>query len=333
MVPDQLAHASVVEGQAVVGSREGVEGATRLDLTVVVLTFNEARHIERAIASVLPIAGQVVVIDSFSTDDTVARAESMGARVLQHRFINHAHQFQWGIDHAGITTGWIMRLDADEVIEPDLATAISCALPDMPADVAGINLDRKHIFMGRWIRHGGRYPVRLVRLFRRGQGRIEQRWMDEHIVVWGGRTITLTGGFQDDNLNDLTYFTAKHNGYATREAIEVLSQRHGLFCRDEAFSMEAVSKQAGIKRLVKERVYNRLPFWVGPLAYFIYRYVIRLGFLDGREGMIYHVLQGGWYRFLVGAKVMEFERALAGCRSNEERLARLAQLTELRFDA
>lgn len=303
------------------------------DLSVLILTFNEARHIERSIASVADIAREVVVVDSFSTDDTVERAVRAGARVLQNRFVNHSKQFQWGLDHGGIATGWVMRLDADEIIEPDLADAIVRTLPTLPADVAGINLKRKHIFLDRWIRHGGRYPLLMLRLWRRGQGRVEDRWMDEHVVVSGGRTITLDGGFADHNLNDLTYFTDKHNKYATREAIEQLSQRHRLFARDEALSAETASRQAGLKRWLKERVYNRLPFWVGPLGYFLYRYLFQLGFLDGRPGLIYHFLQGFWYRFLVGAKVVELEAAIAGCRTNEERIVRLATLTGLKLEA
>lgn len=302
------------------------------DLCVLILTYNEAKHIERAIDSVRQLAHEVLVVDSFSTDETVTLALRAGARVLQNTFVNQSKQFQWGLDEGKITAQWIMRLDADEVIEADLATEIQRALPTLPADVVGVNFDRKHIFMGRWIRHGDRYPVRLLRLWRRDKGRVEQRWMDEHIVVWGGRTINMKGGFADVNENDLTFFTDKHNKYATREAVEIIGQRHGLLARDKAFSSSAVSKQAGAKRILKERLYNKLPFWVGPLAFFLYRYFIRLGFLDGREGLIYHFLQGFWYRFLVGAKVEEYERAMKGLNSKPARLARLTQLTGLKLN-
>jgi glycosyltransferase involved in cell wall biosynthesis len=296
-----------------------------LDLTVVILTFNEAHHIVRAIDSVRAIAREVLVVDSFSTDATSVLAEAAGARVVQHRFVNHAAQLQWALDHAGIDSGWTMRLDSDELIEVDLAEAIARVLPTLPGEVTGIELDRKHIFMGRWIRHGGRYPLRLLRLWRTGQGRVEQRWMDEHIIVEHGGTITLRGGFADANLGDLTYFTAKHNGYATREAIELLAARYELFGDDAA----PLGVQARRKRWVKRTVYNRLPLWAGPLGYFLYRYVIQLGFLDGRAGLIYHVLQGFWYRFLVAAKVAEWSDALARCGSREDRIARLADLTGL----
>lgn len=298
-------------------------------LATIILTHNEERHIARAIRSVQPFCREVVVVDSGSTDRTVEIATSLGAVVLTNPFISQAVQFQWALDHAPITSGWIMRLDADEVVEPDLAARIGAELGGLPPDVVGVKLARKHIFMGRFIRHGGRYPLVLLRIWRRGRGRVEQRWMDEHIVVSGGRTVTFAGGFADVNLFDLTFFTDKHNRYATREAVEVLNQRYGLFETDRALTASSASLQASFKRGVKERLYNKLPFWMGPLFYFLYRYFIQLGFLDGREGLIYHVLQGFWYRFLVAAKVVEYDAALRDLATADERLARLEQLTGL----
>ncbi|WP_258042919.1 glycosyltransferase family 2 protein [Sphingomonas sp. NBWT7] len=300
-----------------------------VDLTVVILTYNEAHHIERAIESVRGLARAVLVVDSYSDDATVALAQAAGATVLQHRFTSHAAQLQWALDHAGIATGWTMRLDADELIEADLAAAIVTTLPTLPPEVSGIELDRKHVFMGRWIRHGGRYPLRLLRLWRTGHARVEQRWMDEHILLERGASIVLAGGFVDENLGDLTFFTAKHNGYATREAVEVIAGRHALFGTRETLSRGGGPKQARGKRRIKALVYDRLPLWAAPLGYFLYRFIVQRGFLDGRAGLIYHVLQGFWYRFLVAAKVVEFERALAGCTTREARIAKLCALTGL----
>lgn len=302
------------------------------DLTVVILTYNEAKHIERAIASVAPVAKDILVVDSFSSDDTVSRAHAAGARVLQNPFINQSRQFQWGMDHGEVQTQWVMRLDADEVIEADLAAEIARELPVLPSGVVGVNLNRKHIFMGRWIRHGGRYPLRLLRIWRNGHGRVEDRWMDEHIVVWGGRTVTFKGGFADVNLNDLTFFTEKHNKYATREAIEKLNQRYGLFADKIGEEANVGSQQAAIKRALKNGFYNKLPFGLGPLVYFLLRYFIQLGFLDGRPGLIYHLLQGFWYRFLVEAKTEEFNSAISHCATNDERISCLSKAAGLHLD-
>jgi glycosyltransferase involved in cell wall biosynthesis len=297
------------------------------DIAVVILTHNEAIHIGRCLRALEGVVREVFIVDSGSTDGTVAIAEGLGATVLHHKWKNYADQFQWGLDNISTDAAWIMRLDADEVIEPDLAARIVAELPLLPADVVGVNIDRKHIFMDRWVRHGGRYPLTLLRIFRRRHGRIEQRWMDEHILVEGGRTVHFAGGFADHNLNDLSFFTDKHNKYATREAIDVLNQRLGLFARDVELETDSVSRQAAMKRWIKEKLYNRLPFTVSSLGYFLFRYIVQLGFLDGREGLIYHFLQGYWYRFLVGAKLMELERGIAGIGDKRMIVARIEQMT------
>ena len=297
------------------------------DVTVVILTYNEGQHIARAIASVRSFAREIVVVDSFSTDDTIDISKAAGVRILQNKFVNQSKQFQWGLENAGIVTEWVLRLDADEIIEPDLAAVITARLPTLPADVAGVNFNRKHIFLGRWVKHGGRYPLILLRLWRTRQGRIEYRWMDEHVVVWGGRTVTFEGGFSDCNMNDLTFFTDKHNKYATREAIDVLARKYDLLPIDDALSSGSASRQARFKRVFKERIYNRLPLWGGPLLYFLYRAIVLGGIFDGSPGMIYHVLQGFWYRYLVNAKIYEYELGMADCRTRQDRLARLATLT------
>ncbi|QQR40381.1 glycosyltransferase family 2 protein [Devosia rhizoryzae] len=298
-------------------------------ITVIILTLNEAVHIARAIESVQSFATSIHVVDSGSTDDTTSIAAEMGATIVRHPFTNYAQQFQRALDTLTITEDWILRLDADEIVEPDLARRIAEKLRDVPLEVTGITFHAKTIFMGRWIRHGGRYPLTLLRLFRRGRGRIEQRWMDEHIVVDTGRVMHFAGGFANHELKDLSAFTDKHNRYATREAADVLLTKYRLGPDDRSIDRGGTSRQARLKRWIKERLYNRLPFAVSSTGYFFLRYLVQGGFLDGKEGLIYHFLQGYWYRFLVGAKVTEFERALADCTDAPGRLARLRKVTRL----
>jgi glycosyltransferase involved in cell wall biosynthesis len=301
-------------------------------LAVVILTHNEAKHIGRCLDAISSIADEVFLIDSGSNDGTIEIAQQRGAKVLPNRWVNYAAQFQWGLDNAPITADWVMRLDADEIIEPDLVAEIARELPKLPSDVTGVNLKRKHIFMGRWVKHGGRYPLILLRIWRRGVGRIEQRWMDEHMLLDHGRTVTFQGGFSDVNLNDLTFFTDKHNKYATREAVDVINQKRGLFERDVDLTSDQTSRKAAVTRFIKERIYNRIPFQVSALGYFLYRYIFQLGFLDGREGAIYHVLQGFWYRYLVGAKILELETAIDRL-DKQEALTELTRLTGLRLNS
>lgn len=301
------------------------------DIAVIILTYNEAIHLPRALDHIRSFAREIFVVDSYSTDNTVELAKAGGAQVLQHPFQNYARQFEWALENAPLTSEWVMRLDADEIIEADLAAEIAARLPALPSDVTGINLNRKTIFQGKFIRWGGRYPLTLLRIWRRGKARIEDRWMDEHMYLTDGRTVTFRGGFADHNLYDLTFFTAKHNGYASREALDVLNQRLHLFEPQLALTGEATAKQAKIKRFFKEFVYNRIPFEVSALLYFMFRYFIQLGFLDGRRGLIYHVLQGFWYRFLVGTKLRELETAIQSISTDEERRAVVARLVHQRL--
>lgn len=296
-------------------------------LAIVILAYNESLHIRRALEHVRSFAREIFVIDSFSTDNTAELARAGGAIVLQHPFQNYARQFTWALENAPITADWVMRLDADEIVEADLVEEIRTKLPSLPADVTGINLNRKTIFQGKFIQHGGRYPLTLLRIWRRGKGRIEDRWMDEHMYLTEGRAVTFKGGFSDYNLNDLTFFTAKHNSYASREALDALNQRLRIFEPQLALTRESTAKQAKVKRFLKESIYNRLPFEISAFLYFFFRYVVQLGFLDGRAGLIYHFLQGFWYRFLVGAKLRELQHAIEEAPSDEERRAVLARLS------
>ena len=298
-------------------------------LSVVVLTFNEGKHIARALRSLAPLDAQIFVVDSFSTDATVEIARAEGALVVQHTFVHQAQQMQWALLNMPITTAWVMRLDADEVLTTELIDEIKHRLPILPSEVTGINLKRRHIFLGRWIRHGGRYPVTLLRIWRRGAARVEQRWMDEHMVLLRGQAVTFRHDFSDENLNDLTHFTDKHNKYATREAVEVLSAKFGMAEANAGIAARHGSFQALAKRTIKESLYNRLPLWCGPLGYFLTRYIVQGGALDGRAGLIYHTLQGFWYRFLVAAKTVEFEQHLRTLSTPDERLSTLERISGL----
>jgi glycosyltransferase involved in cell wall biosynthesis len=277
-----------------------------LKLVAIVLTLNEAQHLPRCLASLEGVVDQVLVADSFSTDDTIRIAQSHGARVVQHPFVTQAIQFNWALTQLDANTDWVLRVDADEYLTPDLAAEIRSRMPGVGNEIDGIFLDRRMTFQGRLIRHGGVFPVHVLRLFRYGRGECENRWMDEHIKV-AGPTLQFKGELIDDNLNTLSWWTDKHNRYASREAVDLLNLEYGFMPHDSVASLQGGS-QAGLKRWLKEVVYARLPGGLRAFAYFFYRYVIRCGFLDGRAGGAFHVLQGFWYRYLVDAKVAEVRR-------------------------
>lgn len=274
-------------------------------ITAIILTRNEQLHLQRCIDSLRPCVSRIYVIDSGSTDHTLQIARAAGAQVFENPWVNHAVQFNWALEHCPIDTPWVLRLDADEVVTPELAAEINRRVPELAAETTGVCFKRRVHFMGRWIRHGGYYPTILLRLFRTGAGRSEQRWMDEHITLGRGSSIVFEHDIIDENLNELTWWTDKHNHYATREAVDLLCIRHNLQSDTTPFVSSA---QARRKRQIKERFYARGPIMLRSVVYFLYRYLVRLGFLDGMPGLIFHTLQGFWYRFLVDAKIYELQR-------------------------
>ena len=277
-----------------------------MSIVAIILTFNEEQHLARCIASLEGVASQIVVADCFSTDGTLDIARSCGARVVQREWVNHATQFNWALTQLDADTDWVLRIDADEVLTPELAAEIQARLASIGPEIEGVYWGRRMTFQGRLIKHGGVFPVKVLRLFRYGRGQCENRWMDEHIKV-GGPTDEFQGEMIDDNLNQLTWWTEKHNKYASREAVDLLNLEHHFMPHDSVASLRG-GKQAGVKRWVKEVVYARLPGGFRAFAYFSYRYFFRLGFLDGPAGTAFHFLQGFWYRYLVDAKVAEVKR-------------------------
>jgi len=281
-------------------------------LTAIILTYNEEIHIERCIRSILPVTQEIMVIDSFSTDKTVEIAKTFGARVLQRKWKNQADQFAWGMMQCDPESTWLMRMDADEYLEPDLQKEIPTLLNSADPDLMGIYFKRKVFFHDQWIKHGGFYPQILLRILRKGYGHIEQRWMDEHIVLpTGVKTTTAKGGLVDDNHKGITFWINKHNTYASREALELLNHKYHFLQNDQTIQ-SSDNQQAKRKRYLKEKIYSKLPTGFRAFLYFCYRYFIQLGFLDGRQGFIWHFMQGFWYRLLVDIKINEVEKSCHG---------------------
>lgn len=257
-----------------------------------------------------------MIVDSYSTDGTETlciqldkELKAIGSSLdfYQNKWISYADQLNWGLTQTNITTEWSMRMDADEELMEDLAQEIDKKLDKLKAPVNGVVLRRRLIFMGRWIKHGGRYPELLLRIFRTGKAMCEMKIMDEHMILSEGTTVNFKHDLCDNNQKDLEWWTAKHNWYSNREVLD-----HQMTLKNEMdASLEnggESSGQAAMKRKVKNGGYYKLPkFWRAHI-YYIYRYYFKLGFLDGPEGKIFHFLQAYWYRFLVDAKMYQCEK-------------------------
>lgn len=279
-----------------------------IDLTVVILTKNEENNLKKCIDSFRGIAKRFVIVDSYSTDGTKQLCKNLSKKVnldfYENEFIDYATQLNWGLKNTDIRTKWSMRMDADEELTPELVNEIKEKLENLNEDVKGVILKRRVYFMGKWIKHGGKYPELLLRIFRTGYAECEQKLMDEHMILLKGNRVTFKYDIIDNNNKNLEWWTHKHNWYSNREVLDYQSK----VIKENDKLIEKEKGQAAKKRFIKNNGYYKLPLFFRAHMYFIYRYYFRLGFLDGKEGRIYHFLQAYWYRFLVDSKIYECEK-------------------------
>ena len=260
-------------------------------ITVIILTKNEEKNIKAAITSAKQIADRIVVIDCGSNDNTTQIAEDEGAEVYFHEWEGHARQFNWALDNCEIRTPWVFRLDADERISEELAVEIQKKLENPKVD--GYEMRWRIYFMGKWIKHGGTHKPYFLRLFRFGKGRVEEKLMDEHIIV-NGNVEKLGGDLIHYDYKGLDAWLTKHIWYSN---LELSMYKDPM---DTTGGNEAQRKKRGM--------YYRLPIFFRAHLYFVYRYYFQLGFLDSKEGKIFAFLQAYWFRFLVDAKIYESEK-------------------------
>lgn len=274
-------------------------------ITAIVMTLNEEVHLQRCIDSLKGVCSDIVIVDSFSTDKTNEIALKNNVQFFQNKWENnYAKQFNWALDNILVKTKWVLRLDADEYLTPELIAEIKEKLPSLSEDVTGVAMPLRRVFMNRIIKRGTGV-VKLLRIFQFGKGRCEDRWMDEHIQLTEGKSIQFEYAFADHNLNNIDWWTIKHNGYSIREAIDLLDIEFGLL--NKSASDTKLSKQAATKRNMKLK-YAKQPLFWRSFVYFLYRYIYKLGFLEGKEGFLWHFLQGWWYRNLVDTKIYEIKK-------------------------
>jgi glycosyltransferase involved in cell wall biosynthesis len=273
------------------------------DISVIVLTCNEETNLPACLESLRGLSCRVFVVDSGSSDRTIEIAEQSGAAVRYHPFENYALQRNWALNNLALDTPWVLNLDADERLTPELRQEIAAVLDCPPAGIDGFLLRRRTMFMGQWIRHGGHYPSYHLRLFRAGRGRCEARRYDQHFLV-DGPTQPLRHDYLDIVASSLLTWTVRHARWAAAEANEMRRQDAG----GDQVSPDLTGNPIQRRRWWRN-LYGRAPLFGRALAYWFYRYVLRLGFLDGKEGLIFHFLQGFWFRFLVDAMIYEEKRA------------------------
>ena len=265
------------------------------NITVIILTKNEEKNIEKCINSAKQIASRILVIDSGSDDKTVELAKKLGAEVFYHKWLGHAAQFNWALDNCMINTEWVFRLDADEIITKKLANEIYEELQKEKSKKINAYAIRWNMyFMGRRLKHGGNGKTYIIRLFRYGKGRVEEKAMDERFVV-EGIVKNLREPFLHYDYKGLDSWLEKHLKYSLLE-LNLYKETNGI-----------VDKKVNKRQKQRRGIYYSMPLFLRARLYYWYRYYLQLGFLDGREGKIFIYLQAYWYRYIVDAKIYEME--------------------------
>jgi glycosyltransferase involved in cell wall biosynthesis len=282
-------------------------GSAGCPITVVVLTLDEELNLGACLDSVAPVANCVFVVDAGSSDRTKDIAERHGAVVVDHAFENHSAQWRWALEQLPIETDWVLALDADQRLTPELAGELrSLGVKELDG-VDGVYIKRRQWFRNRWIRYGGYYPKYLLKMFRRSKVMIDAADLVDHHFYIAGAVRELRHDLIEANQkeDDLSFFIEKHRRYARLLAHEEV--RWSAMPQPTAIE-PALFGSPDQRALARRRGWRRLPLFIRPCLYFFYRYVIRLGFLDGRQGAVFHFVQAFWFRLQVDIKVNELRR-------------------------
>lgn len=278
----------------------------KIPVTAIILTYNEEKNIKDCLISVSDLVDQVIIVDSFSTDSTLAIVNSFEVDVFQNPFVNYSVQRNWALQNTPVRNEWVLNIDSDHRVTTELAEELRQKFAkDIPESIKGFVVSRRTMFLGKWIRYGGHYPTYHAVLFRKGFGQCEDRLYDQHFKV-EGHVEKLKGDVIDLITESLTTFTARHNKWSDLEALE---QYQGTLRNNEKLISGSFRGDPIQKRRYLKNIYDRFPLFVRPFVYFFIRYFLRLGFLDGKAGLIFHFLQCFWFRFLIDAKIWELKKS------------------------
>ncbi|HWF11054.1 MAG TPA: glycosyltransferase family 2 protein [Bryobacteraceae bacterium] len=291
--------------QSATSAAAPVPAAKPVRISAFILTRNEERNIESCLQSLAGWCTDIHIVDSFSTDRTLEIAALHGAHIHQNRFEGHTMQRAWALRNVPFANEWVLALDADHRVMDDLREELIARFAEPPEDFDGFFICRRQIFRGKWIRFGGYYPKYQLKLFRRDRAFLDDNEFDYRFYV-NGRTAKLKHDIVESNENEwgISFFIEKHNRFATELATEEIKRAHG---RLEYLSTTSFFGNPDQRILWLKLRWNTLPRFVRPFLLFFYRYFLCLGFLDGKEGFIFHFLQSLWFRLLVDIRREELE--------------------------
>lgn len=262
-------------------------------------------HLGRLLQSISGLDAATYIIDSGSTDKTIEIGEQYGAKFLNHPFENHPKQWDFALKNAPVTTPWVICLDADHTLTPELKTKLANFRDENYAGINGIYFNRRNFFKGKWIKHGGYYPFYLLKMFRYGVGYSDiSENMDHRLVVPGKLEIWKDGIILEENLkeNNIRFWIDKHNRYSDLVAQEEVERMMAL--RSQTIKPHFFGSPDE-RTAWRKQLWWKMPRYVRPVLYFTQRIIFQLGILDGRTGIIFHFLQGFWFRLIVDIKIDE----------------------------
>jgi glycosyltransferase involved in cell wall biosynthesis len=280
----------------------------KVPISIIILTFNEEQHLPRLLESIAGLGFPIYILDSGSTDKTLEIAENYRAVVLFNKFENHPKQWDFALKNFDIQTPWTIGLDADQIVTPELHELLKNFNAEEYKDTDGIYFNRKNIFKGKWLKYGGYYPKYLLKMFKTGIGYSDiNENMDHRFIVPGKTRIWKQGHIIEENLkeNEISFWISKHNRYSDLVAQEEYERMNAL--RTQTLKPNLFGDPYERITYLKS-LWWKMPLFVRPFIYFIYRYFFQLGILDGGRGFIFHFLQGFWFRFVVDIKIYELKQ-------------------------
>lgn len=275
------------------------------EFSFIVLTYNEEQHLPRLLNSIVKLNAPLFVLDSGSTDQTLKIAENFGASIKYNAFENHPKQWDFALKNFEVKTPWIIGLDADQIVTSELFDLLAKFKDEHHKGINGIYFNRKNFFKGKWIKYGGYYPKYLLKMFRTNIGFSDiNENMDHRFIVPGSTTVWKKGHILEENLkeNEISFWINKHNRYSDLVADEEIERMTAL--RTQTIKPKLFGDPNQRKAFLK-KLWWKLPRFVRPFIYFGYRMVFQLGILDGKTGILFHFLQGFWFRLIIDVKIEE----------------------------
>ena len=282
-----------------------------MKITAIICTYNEEKHIERCILNIKEICPQIIVVDSFSTDKTVEIAKSLGAEVHFKEYITYSEKLNYAINNLKIQGDWVMRIDADEYMDKKAKEVIS-AINEENGEIKGFRIKRKIKFLNKNMHDTGMYHLKI---WKKGYAICEERWMDERMILISGKQKKIKGLILDESLISLKEWSNKHSNYAVKEALDYFLSQQKLLSNNQLKGKVFGTNEELIRFFKK--IYTSFPLFVRPPLLFVYKFILKGGFISGREGIIWCFLQTFWYRFLVDTIIYECKKVCKQTGENE----------------